>query len=184
MEPNALDIYNSEINTCTKCELSKSRTNFVFGCGNPNSDIVFVGEAPGKNEDIEGQPFVGRSGKLLNKILLAIELKREDVYILNVLKCRPPRNRDPLLDEIDKCEPYLLHQLDIVSPKLIVALGRIAGNTLLRKNVQLKELRNTVHNYNGIDMVVTYHPAALFRNSNFKKECSKDFKMIKRRYLD
>ena len=120
-----------------KCALGKNRKNFVFGMGNPNSDIVFVGEAPGKNEDLKGIPFVGRGGQLLDKILVAVNLTRKDVYILNVLKCRPPENRDPLQEEIDKCEPYLKKQLSLIKPKLIVSLGRISAMTLLKSKDSL-----------------------------------------------
>ena len=176
--------YYESIKDCTKCSLSKTRTNFVFGMGNPNSDIVFVGEAPGKNEDLQGEPFVGRGGKLLDKILLAINLTRKDIYILNVLKCRPPENRDPNSNEIETCEPYLKTQLKIIKPRLIVALGRISAMTLLRTKESLTNLRNKIHKYEGIDLLVTYHPAALLRNPNFKKPAWEDFKLIRNDYLN
>jgi len=179
-----LDKYYESIKDCTKCSLSETRTNFVFGMGNPNSDIVFVGEAPGKNEDLQGKPFVGRGGKLLDKILLAIDLTRKDIYILNVLKCRPPENRDPNSNEIETCEPYLKKQLKIIKPKLIVALGRISAMTLLRTKESLTNLRNKIHKYEGIDLLVTYHPAALLRNPNFKKPAWEDFKLIRNDYLN
>jgi len=171
------------IKDCQNCELCKSRTNFVFGVGNPNADIVFVGEAPGKNEDLKGEPFVGRGGQLLNKILAAINLTREDIYILNVLKCRPPKNRDPLQSEIEECEPYLKHQLELIKPKLIVALGKVAGNTVLKANDTLSNLRGKVHTYQGIDLIVTYHPAALLRNPELKQPTWEDFKKIRDNYL-
>ena len=180
---NELNEYYESIKNCIKCSLSKSRTNFVFGMGNPNSEIVFVGEAPGKNEDLQGKPFVGRGGQLLDKILLAINLTRDDVYILNVLKCRPPENRDPKSIEIETCEPYLKKQLEIINPKLIVALGRISAMTLLRTKESLTNLRNKIHKYEGIDLLVTYHPAALLRNPNFKKPTWEDFKLIRDNYL-
>ena len=176
--------YYESIKDCTKCSLSKTRTNFVFGMGNPNSDIVFVGEAPGKNEDLQGEPFVGRGGKLLDKILLAINLTRKDIYILNVLKCRPTENRDPNSNEIETCEPYLKTQLKIIKPRLIVALGRISAMTLLRTKESLTNLRNKIHKYEGIDLLVTYHPAALLRNPNFKKPAWEDFKLIRNDYLN
>ena len=155
----------------------------VFGSGNPNADIVFVGEAPGKNEDIQGEPFVGRGGKLLDKILGAIDLNRDDIYICNILKCRPPNNRDPLPSEVQECEPYLIHQLQIIKPKLIVALGRISACTILKTKNSLKDLRNKIFNYAGIDLLVTYHPAALLRNPNFKKFAWEDFQFIRDKYM-
>ncbi len=171
------------IKDCKKCSLGETRTNFVFGVGNPNAEIVFVGEAPGKNEDLKGEPFVGRAGQLLDKILAAINLTRNDVYILNVLKCRPPENRDPLPSEIELCEDYLKEQLKIIKPKLIVALGKIAGNTILRKGETLANLREKIHTYEGIDFIVTYHPAALLRNPALKKPTWDDFKKIRDNYL-
>ena len=150
--------------------------------GNPNADIVFVGEAPGEKEDLIGEPFVGRAGKLLDKILAAINLSREDIYICNVIKCRPPKNRDPLPREVELCEPYLKTQLSLIKPKLIVALGRIAACTILRTKEPLKNLRNKTFKYEGIDLVVTYHPAALLRNPNFKIPTMEDFQMIRDKY--
>ena len=182
-EPHPLTDYFNKIRDCEECQLSESRTNFVFGTGNPDADIVFVGEAPGKNEDLQGIPFVGRAGKLLDKILEAIQLSRKDVFILNVLKCRPPNNRDPLSSEVEKCEPYLKKQLDILNPKLIVCLGRISGKTLLRLDMSLGKMRENIHSYNGIDAMVTYHPAALLRNPNLKKAAWEDFQMIRDKYL-
>jgi DNA polymerase len=151
--------------------------------GNPKADIVFIGEAPGKQEDLQGVPFVGRAGKLLDKILAAIELTRNDVYICNILKCRPPNNRDPLPSEVEKCEPYLIKQLHLISPKLIVALGRIAACTMLKTKESLKNLRNQIFTYAQIDLLVTYHPAALLRNPNFKKPAWEDFQLIRDKYL-
>ena len=180
---NDLVSFYKSIKNCTNCNLSKSRTNLVFGTGNPNANIVFVGEAPGKNEDLEGKPFVGRSGKLLDKILAAINLNRDDVYILNVLKCRPPENRNPLPSEIQECEPYLKEQLNMILPKVIVSLGRISAMTLLKSKESLTSMRNKIHSYNGIDLIVTYHPAALLRNPNFKKDAWEDFQLIRDKYL-
>lgn len=182
-EPHQLTDYFKKIRDCTECQLSESRTNFVFGSGNPDADIVFVGEAPGKNEDLQGIPFIGRAGKLLDKILEAIQLSRKDVFILNVLKCRPPNNRDPLSSEVEKCEPYLKKQLDILKPKLIVCLGRISGKTLLRLDMPLGKMRENMYSYNGIDAMVTYHPAALLRNPNLKKAAWEDFQMIRDKYI-
>ena len=175
-----LDAYNQSICTCQECPLGKTRTNFVFGVGDPNADLLLVGEAPGEQEDLKGEPFVGRAGKMLDKILYAIDRKRGDgVYIANVIKCRPPNNRDPLPSEVKKCEPYLTEQISQIQPKLIVALGRVAGKTLLKMDVPLKEMRDKTHDYNGTPLRVTFHPAALLRNSNFKKPAWSDFQWIR-----
>jgi len=175
-----LDAYNQSICTCQECPLGKTRTNFVFGVGDPNADLLLVGEAPGEQEDLKGEPFVGRAGKMLDKILYAIDRKRGDgVYIANVIKCRPPNNRDPLPSEVKKCEPYLTEQISQIQPKLIVALGRVAGKTLLKMDVPLKEMRDKTHDYNGTPLRVTFHPAALLRNSNFKKPAWIDFQWIR-----
>ena len=178
-----LESFKASICDCLKCELGYTRTNFVFGVGNPNAEIIFVGEAPGEKEDLKGEPFVGRAGKLLDKILAAISLTRDDIYICNVLKCRPPQNRDPLPKEIELCEPYLKTQLSLIKPKLIVALGRIAACTILHTKEPLKNLRNQIFKYEGIDLIVTYHPAALLRNPNFKRPAWEDFQMIRDKYL-
>jgi len=179
---NKLDEYLDSIKDCLECPLGKTRKNIVLGEGNPNANIVFVGESPGKQEDLQGLPFVGRSGKLLDKMLSSINLSRDDVYILNVLKCRPPENRDPSKMEIEKCEPYLKKQLKIIKPKLIVALGRISAMTILRTKDSLTNMRNQIFDYEGIDFLVTYHPAALLRNPNFKKYAWEDFKLIRDKY--
>ena len=172
--------FNQEINQCQKCPLGQSRTNFVFGVGDPSASLILVGEAPGEKEDLKGEPFVGRAGKLLDKILAAINRSRKNgVYICNVLKCRPPNNRDPLPNEVKECEPYLIHQINLIKPKLIVALGRVAGKTLLNVDNSLKSMRGQLHNYNGTPLIVTYHPAALLRNPNWKPEAWKDFKWIR-----
>ena len=175
---NLLDNYNDQIKNCMLCELGSTRTNFVFGTGNPNANLMFVGEAPGKDEDLKGEPFVGRAGQLLNKMLEAIGTKREDVYIANVLKCRPPNNRDPKPDEIDKCEPYLLHQIGLIKPAVIVALGRFGGASLLKSSLSLGEMRKSNHLYNNIPLVVTYHPAALLRNPQWKRAAWEDLQKI------
>ena len=178
-----LSAFKSTIENCMNCPLGASRTNFVFGAGNPDADLMFVGEAPGEKEDLEGLPFVGRSGKLLTDILKAIDLTREDVYIANILKCRPPNNRDPNKAEIAECEPYLLKQIELIKPKLLVALGRISATTLLRTKDSLTAMRGQVFDYHGTDMVVTYHPAALLRNPNWKRPAWEDFKKIREMYL-
>ena len=179
---NSYDLisFNDEIKNCLKCDLGKTRKNFVFGVGDFNASLLLVGEAPGEQEDLSGEPFVGRAGKLLDKMLSAINRSREnDVFICNVLKCRPPDNRDPSKEEISKCEPYLVNQIDLIQPKLIVALGRVAGKTLLGVDNSLKDMRNTIHSYHGTNLIVTYHPAALLRNSNWKPDAWNDFKWIR-----
>ena len=178
--PSDLVNFYEQIHQCHNCALGNSRTQFVFGVGDPNASLVLVGEAPGEQEDLKGEPFVGRAGQLLDKILDAIDRSREkDVYICNVLKCRPPQNRDPLADEVEQCEPYLIHQINLIQPKLIVALGRVAGKTLLNVDNSLKSMRGILHNYHNTPLIVTYHPAALLRNPNWKPEAWKDFKWIR-----
>ena len=178
---NLIDL-NAAINTCTKCSLGHTRKKFVFGVGNPQADVVVVGEAPGADEDEQGEPFVGRGGQLLTKILEAIKFPRNEVYICNILKCRPPNNRDPQADEIDFCEPYLWKQLEIIKPKMILCAGRIAGQSLLKTKATLTELRGKVHDYRGIPLMVTYHPAALLRNPNWKRPCWEDVQEFRRLY--
>ncbi len=171
-----------ELSRCTRCELSEKRTNTVFGAGGTSSGIVFLGEAPGKNEDLQGEPFVGRAGKLLDKILRAIDLERDEVFITNILKCRPPENRDPKEDEISACEPYLKRQLELLSPAVICTLGRVAAQNLLRTKTPLGKMRGKIHYYNGIKTIVTYHPAALLRNPHFKRPTWEDMKLLKKIY--
>jgi DNA polymerase len=176
-----LQKFYEEIRNCKKCSLSESRTNLVFGGGNSHADILFIGEAPGKDEDEQGIPFVGKAGQLLNKMLQAIELDRNEIFIANILKCRPPQNRDPLPEEVSRCEPHLKRQIELIAPKIIVALGRIAGQTLLKmKDETLRDLRSRLHQYNGVPLIVTYHPAALLRNPNWKRESWQDLKKIKK----
>lgn len=184
MDASSLDTLHERICTCMKCPLGKTRTKFVFGVGNPNADIMLIGEAPGADEDRQGEPFVGRAGQLLNKILEAVGLKREEVYICNILKCRPPGNRDPQPLEVEQCEPYLHKQIELVKPRVILALGRIAGQTLLRTGDPLGSLRSQIHNYLGIPMIIVYHPAALLRNPNFKKTMWEDMKAFRNYYDD
>jgi uracil-DNA glycosylase len=172
------------IHECRKCPLGDTRTRFVFGVGNPAADVVIVGEAPGAEEDRQGEPFVGRAGKLLNDILAAIDFERKDVFICNILKCRPPNNRDPLPAEVEQCEPYLHRQLELLQPKILLALGRIAAQTLLRSKDSLTTLRSTVHEYRGIPLLVTYHPAALLRNPNWKKPTWDDVRKFRALYDD
>ncbi|MBU8923275.1 MAG: uracil-DNA glycosylase [Bacteroidales bacterium] len=177
-----MDELKEAVAGCERCSLGATRTNTVFGDGNPGARIVFVGEAPGRDEDLQGVPFVGRSGKLLDKILAAIGFTREDVFIANILKCRPPNNRDPQEEEVTACEKYLARQLQLIDPVVICALGRVAGQNLLKTKKSLKVLREQIHSYNGIRLIVTYHPAALLRNPNFKRPAWEDMKLLKKIY--
>jgi len=172
--------FQSSIENCRKCNLGITRNKFVFGAGDPSADLLLVGEAPGQEEDLQGEPFVGRAGKLLDKILKAIGYTRDtNVFITNIVKCRPPDNRDPLPSEVEECSPYLNKQIELIKPKLIVALGKVAGKTLLKKDILLREMRNETYYFNSIPFRVTYHPAALLRNSSLKKEAWKDFQYIR-----
>ena len=171
-----------EIKDCQRCRLGATRTNFVFGVGDPEADILFIGEAPGRDEDLQGEPFVGRAGQLLTKIIESLKLKREDVYIANMLKCRPPNNRDPQTDEVEMCRSYLDRQIEIIQPNVICALGRIAAQALLSTSMSLTALRGKMHHYKGAKVIVTYHPAALLRNPQWKKPTWEDMKMLRREY--
>lgn len=166
--------------SCTLCELSKSRTNVVFGVGNRNADIMLVGEAPGENEDLQGEPFVGRAGMLLNQMLLAIGLERSEVYITNVLKCRPPRNRDPSPQEVVLCTPYLKQQIALIKPKVIIAVGRIAAHYLLNTDESMGRLRGRIYNYGELKtpLFVIYHPAYLLRSPSEKAKAYSDLLKI------
>lgn len=174
--------HRAAICECQNCELGATRTNFVYGVGDPNADIMFIGEAPGKNEDEQGEPFVGRAGKLLDKILEAVKLSREEVYIANILKCRPPGNRDPQPAEMEQCFPYLKEQISIIKPKLLCALGRISAQALLDTKSPLGKMRGQWHSYQGIPLRITYHPAALLRNPNFKRGCWEDMQIFREEY--
>ncbi|NIM19250.1 MAG: uracil-DNA glycosylase [Candidatus Latescibacteria bacterium] len=167
------------VRACTDCPLHETRTQVVFGVGNPGTKVMFIGEAPGRDEDLQGEPFVGRAGQLLTKILEAIDQKRENVYITNILKCRPPDNRDPQESEVRCCEKYLISQIELIQPKLICALGRIAAQWLLQTKAPLGTLRTGEYYYQGIRVLVTYHPAALLRNPQFKRPAWEDFKKLK-----
>ena len=180
---NTLESFGIKISGCRKCELGGTRTKFVFGKGNPDSEVVFIGEAPGQDEDLQGIPFVGRAGKLLDEILAGLEFTDKEIYICNILKCRPPKNRDPLPDEIEKCEPYLWKQLELIRPKIIVALGRIAAQTLLQSKQSLSNLKKTVHNYRGIPLFLTYHPAFILRNNNYRSNLEEDLRKVRNFFL-
>jgi DNA polymerase len=175
-----LHAIRDELGDCTRCKLhTLGRKQIVFGVGNPAADIMFVGEAPGADEDQQGIPFVGRAGQLLTKIIEAIDLKREDVYIANVIKCRPPQNRNPEQDEVETCEPFLFRQIDVIKPRVIVALGTFAARTLLRTLDPISRLRGRVYDYRGAKLIPTFHPAYLLRNPASKREVWEDMKLVK-----
>jgi len=179
---DSLDELRQRTCTCLKCPLGHTRTNFVFGVGNPHAEVMFIGEAPGADEDAQGEPFVGKAGQLLNKILVAVELTREEVYICNILKCRPPNNRDPQPLEMELCSPYLHKQIDLIRPKFIICLGRISAQWLLQTTSSLTSLRGRTHDFHNTKLIVTYHPAALLRNPNWKRPAWEDMKMFKALY--
>jgi DNA polymerase len=177
----ALVAIRADIGDCTRCKLHMlGRKQIVFGVGNPEADLMFVGEAPGADEDEQGMPFVGRAGQLLTKIIEAIELRREDVYIANIIKCRPPQNRNPEPDEVASCEPFLFRQIDAIKPRVIVALGKYAAQTLLRTETPLSRLRGRQFDYRGAKLIPTFHPAYLLRNPSSKREVWEDMKLVKR----
>ena len=168
------------IGDCTRCKLHKlGRKTVVFGSGNPNADLMFVGEAPGADEDEQGLPFVGRAGQLLTKIIEAINLKREDVYIANVIKCRPPGNRNPEPDEVATCEPFLAQQIEIIKPRVIVALGTFAAHLLLRTDAPISRIRGLKHQYRDAILIPTFHPAYLLRSPERKRDVWEDMKKVR-----
>jgi DNA polymerase len=173
-----LQKFHGEIADCRKCPLGKTRTRFVFGTGNEDADIMFIGEAPGYDEDQQGIPFVGRAGQLLNKLLEQVNLKRPDVYIANILKCRPPNNRDPLPEEVEKCIPYLHRQIEMIKPEVLVALGRVAAQNLLGTQSSLSSMRNQIWSYREIPLFVTYHPAYILRNNSMLNSAIDDMRRI------
>ena len=173
-----LDNLKTEALDCHKCQLDQSRIHVVFGTGNQKADLMFVGEAPGAEEDRTGKPFVGRAGQLLTKIIQSTGLTRDDVYIANVLKCRPPGNRNPKSNEIERCEPYLLRQIDLIEPKVICALGTFAAQILLRTDERISKLRGNFYNYHGTKVMPTYHPAYLLRNPENKRQVWEDIQKV------
>jgi DNA polymerase len=180
----SLNYIKEEINECKRCKLKDYRKNIVFGKGNEKAKLMLIGEAPGNEEDIRGEPFVGMAGELLTKMLKAIDLNREDVYITNVVKCHPPKNRNPAPDEIEACKPFLVKQIEAIKPKIIWALGSISAKTLLNSEKKISELRGKLHRYNEIiKLIPTYHPAFLLRNPYKKREAWEDIKMIKKELL-
>jgi DNA polymerase len=176
---NGLQSVRDEIGDCKRCKLAPSRTNIVFGSGNPSAELVFVGEAPGYDEDQQGLPFVGRAGQLLTKIIESIQLKREDVYICNVLKCRPPDNRNPEPDEVASCNPFLRKQLAVLRPKIVCCLGTFAAQTVLQMPQPISKLRGKFYDKDGIRIIATFHPAYLLRNPEKKREVWEDMKQIR-----
>ena len=175
-----LKALRSDIGDCTRCKLHRlGRRQIVFGVGNPTADLMFVGEAPGADEDIQGEPFVGRAGQLLTKIIEAIGLSRSDVYIANVIKCRPPENRNPEPDEVDTCEPFLFRQIDAIEPKVIVALGTFAAKALLKTQDSISRLRGRVYDYRGAKLIPTFHPAFLLRSPERKRDVWEDMKKVR-----
>lgn len=178
--PESLSAIREDIGDCVRCKLcSLGRKQIVFGVGNPHADLMFVGEAPGRDEDIQGIPFVGRAGQKLTQIIEAIGLTRDDVYIANVIKCRPPENRNPEPDEVEKCEPFLFRQIDTIRPKVIVALGTFAAKSLLKSTDSISRLRGRVYDYRGAKLVPTFHPAFLLRNPSCRREVWEDMKKVR-----
>ncbi len=178
-QASGLDAIRADLGECTRCKLHPTRKNIVFGVGNPRADLVFVGEAPGQNEDLQGEPFVGDAGQLLTKMILAMGWRREDVYIMNILKCRPPGNRNPEPDEIEQCEPFLVRQLAAIGPRVIVALGKFAAQCLLRKpTTPISALRGTFHEYQGVPVMPTYHPAYRLRTPSAKRQVWEDLQLV------
>jgi DNA polymerase len=174
-----LEGLRDELGDCRRCKLAPHRTHIVFGTGNPEARLVFVGEAPGRDEDVRGEPFVGRAGQLLTEIITkGMRLRREDVYIANVIKCRPPENRNPEPDEVASCEPFLVRQLELIAPEVIVALGKFAVQTLLGTKAPITQLRGRWHDYHGIRVMPTFHPAYLLRNPADKRLVWEDIKQV------
>jgi DNA polymerase len=178
VEGDTLELVRENLGECTRCRLHKQRNKIVFGVGNPRAELVFVGEGPGHDEDIQGLPFVGRAGKLLTQMIEAMGLQREDVYICNVVKCRPPENRKPEDDEVVTCSPYLYRQLDVIGPKAIVCLGGVAAQTLLKTKDPISRFRGNWFDFRNTKLLATYHPAYLLRNPNAKGEVWKDLQKV------
>jgi uracil-DNA glycosylase len=175
-----LEIVRDDLGECTRCKLHRlGRSRIVYGVGNPRAELMFIGEAPGRDEDIQGIPFVGRAGQLLTKIIEAIDLGREDVYIANVIKCRPPENRNPEPDEVASCEPFLFRQVQVIRPRVIVALGTFAAQALLRTNDPISRLRGKVFHYGDARLIPTFHPAYLLRSPERKREVWEDMKLVR-----
>jgi uracil-DNA glycosylase family 4 len=183
-DPDNWESLQAEVAVCRKCALCETRTQTVFGTGNKQADWMVIGEAPGQSEDLQGQPFVGKAGQLLTEMLRALNLAREDVFIANILKCRPPDNRDPKADEIEACHAYLQRQLALVQPKIILAVGRIAAQSLLKTEAPLAKLRNKVHTLDETPVVVVYHPAYLLRSLSEKRKAWMDLQLAMKTYTE
>lgn len=177
-ETAPLQAIRTEIGDCTRCRLNQGRTHIVFGVGNPSADLMFIGEGPGADEDLQGEPFVGRAGQLLTKMIEAMGLKRSDVYIANIVKCRPPGNRNPEPDEIATCIPFLKKQIEAINPRVIVCLGKFAAQTLLQTEIPITKLRGDFFDYGKNKIMPTYHPAFLLRNPNMKRAVWEDLKKV------
>lgn len=179
IELASLTEIRDDLGECTRCKLHTGRNHLVYGDGNPDAALMFVGEAPGRDEDQQGVPFVGRAGKLLTKIIEAIDLEREDVYIANVIKCRPPKNRNPEPDEVETCQPFLFAQIDVIQPRVIVALGSFAAHTLLGSEEPISRLRGNIYDYRGAQLIPTFHPAYLLRSPDRKRDVWEDMKKVR-----
>lgn len=178
IQMESLEAIRADLGECQRCQLGSSRINLVFGTGNPHAEIVFVGEGPGRDEDQQGEPFVGAAGQLLTKIIQAMGYQRHDVYICNVVKCRPPQNRDPRPEEVAACAPFLLRQIQALSPGVIVALGKFAAQTLLETTTLISRLRGTFHDFHGIPLMPTFHPSALLRDPSLKAPVWHDMQQV------
>jgi len=178
---DALAAIRADIGDCTRCKLHSGRTHLVYGVGSADATLMFVGEGPGADEDLQGIPFVGRAGQLLTQIIKAMGFERDDVYIANVVKCRPPNNRNPEPDEIEQCEPFLMRQIDVINPRVIVALGKFAAQTLLRTEEPISRLRGRFHSLGRVDVMPTFHPSYLLRTPSAKREVWEDMKQVMER---
>lgn len=178
VDQDGWDVLRQKVSACTACGLHKGRTQTVFGVGNINAELMIIGEAPGMNEDLKGEPFVGRAGQLLDAMLQSIGFNRDNVFIANILKCRPPHNRDPLPEEVNSCTPFLEKQIALVNPKLLLAVGRIAAHFLLNTKTPLGKLRGKLTHYGAKPLLVTYHPAYLLRNPSDKRSAFKDLQLV------
>jgi DNA polymerase len=174
----SLEEIRAELGECDRCHLYRTRTNLVFGIGDPHARLIFVGEAPGRDEDVQGEPFVGEAGKLLTRIIQAMGFERSEVYICNVLKCRPPGNRDPLPMEVEACSAFMLRQIKAINPEVVVALGKFASQTLLQTKEIISKLRGKFHDYHGIPLMPTFHPSALLRDPSKKREVWEDMQQV------
>lgn len=174
----ALQSVREEIGDCKRCKLCEKRTHIVFGVGDPNARLMFIGEGPGRDEDLQGEPFVGRAGQLLTKMIEAMGLKRPDVYIANIVKCRPPDNRYPEPDEVETCLPFLIRQVEAIRPRVLITLGNLATQTILQTKTGITALHGTFRDYLGIPLMPTYHPAFLLRNPNMKRPCWEDLQKV------